>query len=50
MGTAQVVFTEDRAEDRTIAHDRKWRQSHDRKYVLRMRNRKLPNIRPSGAF
>jgi hypothetical protein len=59
MGTAQLSF----AEDRTIVHDRKWRdrkwhQSHDRKwreshvrkYVLRMRNRKLRHIHPSMAF
>jgi hypothetical protein len=44
MGTAQVVF----AEDRTIVHDRKWRQSHA--ISGSMRNRKLRHIRPSGAF
>ena len=32
------------------SRDRKWRQSRVRKYVLHMRNRKLHNIRPSGAF
>ena len=46
MGTDKVAF----AVDRTIAHDRKWRQSRDRKYILRMCNRKLRHIRPSVAF
>jgi hypothetical protein len=37
MGTARATFAGDRAGDRTIAHDRKWRdrkwsQSHDRKW------------------
>ena len=59
MGTDKVVFAVDRAVDRKWHdrkwYDRKWRQSRDRndtvrKYVLRMRNRKLCNIRPNGAF
>ena len=59
MGTDKVVFAVDRAVDRKWHdrkwYDRKWRQSRDRndtvrKYVLRMRNRKLCHIRPSGAF
>jgi hypothetical protein len=41
MGAAQLSFAEDRAEDRTIAHDRKWR---DRKW------RHMHHIRPSMAF
>ena len=32
------------------SRDRKWRQSHVRKYIMRMRNRKLRNILPSRAF
>ena len=59
MGTDKVVFAVDRAVDRKWHdrkwYDRKWRQSRDRndtvrKYVLRMRNRKLWHIRPNGAF
>jgi hypothetical protein len=51
MGTAQAIFAVDRAVDQDRkSRDRKWRQSRVRKYVLRMRNRKLRNICPSGAF
>ena len=46
MGTAQVVFAGDRAGDRTIAHDRKWR---DRKWrQSRALSRSM--FRPSEVF
>ena len=55
MGTAQVAFAEERwgatgsdvSGSPMTGHDVNHR---NRKYVLRMRNRKLHNIRPSGAF
>ena len=60
MGTDKLVFAGDNAGDRTIAHDRSDMTGSDvrhvtgsepvRKYVLRMYNRKLRNIRPSWAF
>jgi hypothetical protein len=42
MGTAQVAFVGGAVLPEVTCHVRK--------YVLRMRNRKLRNIRPSGAF
>jgi hypothetical protein len=54
MGTAQLAFEVVLQEVIACAtgSDGKWRQSRDRnrKYVLRIRNQKLCNIRPSGAF
>jgi hypothetical protein len=62
MGTAQATFEgvlwrDATRSDRVQLRNRKWRQmagsdvSHqNRKYILRMRNWKLCNIRPSGSF
>jgi hypothetical protein len=55
MGTAQVAFAEERwganGSDVSGSHMTGHDVNHrDRKYVLRMRNRKLHNIRPSVAF
>ena len=56
MGTAQVVFavglcggaTGSDVTGSDISHVTG--SDHVRKYVMRMRNRKLGHIRPSGAF
>ena len=51
MGADKATFAVDRPVDQDRkSRDRMWRQSRDRKYVLRMRNRKLRTIRPSGVF